>query len=162
MGVMGDRHKHLGRRHASDSCILCFLWCPLCACVRFLNYSHAVAFNHKVWTSFIPCGNGEVHHTKMHRVQYIQPWNVAYKKKKRKTHNPATPLGLALLEPTNETKKGKEKSETLTNKRKRLKPKEKTPPPMNPTQPYAKRKQPLSLDHSTTKVNFLTLSSPPH
>ena len=32
-GVMGDRHGHLGRRHVSDSCLLCFFYNVHCVCM---------------------------------------------------------------------------------------------------------------------------------
>ena len=32
-------------------------------CVRFLHYNHALAYNYKFWTSFLPCSNVDAHNT---------------------------------------------------------------------------------------------------
>ena len=34
----------------------------VCVCVRFLDYNHALAYNHKFWIFFLPCGNVKAHH----------------------------------------------------------------------------------------------------
>ena len=44
----------------------------VCVCVQFLDYNHALAYNHKFWTFFLPCGNVKAHYTEMYRVQFVQ------------------------------------------------------------------------------------------
>ena len=44
----------------------------VCVCVQFLDYNHALAYNHKFWTFFLPCGNVKAHYTGMYRVQFGQ------------------------------------------------------------------------------------------
>ena len=44
----------------------------VCACV-ILNYSHALAYNHRFWTSFRPCGNVEAHHIESVQSPVVQP-----------------------------------------------------------------------------------------
>ena len=44
----------------------------VCVCVQFHDYNHALAYNHKFWTFFLPCGNVKAHYTEMYRVQFVQ------------------------------------------------------------------------------------------